>query len=326
MPIHLLPSATSRRRFISNVASLASGVILGAGLRPRGLLQGQESLSDSHEAWALLSDTHIDGDVATNARGINMADHLRQAVGEVLQAHAQRPFAGLMINGDCAYLEGKSDDYSTLGSLIQPVSAQGIPIHLTLGNHDERTRIQTGLANVFEPAGSELKESAQKQRAPLVHKLASKVRGRFCDWYLLDSLDVTNKTPGTLGAEQLEWLEKSLKAAADRPALVMVHHNPQPAGFGKVLGLTDTEALLNLLLEQRQVKALFFGHTHVASTREIEGLHLVNLPACAYHFSEDQPTGWTSARVSSSGCILTLQDTAKAHALHAQEVSLTWRS
>jgi hypothetical protein len=115
MPIHLLPSATSRRRFISNVASLASGVILGAGLRPLGLLQGQESLSDSREAWALLSDTHIDGDVATNARGINMADHLRQAVGEVLQAHAQRPFAGLMINGDCAYLEGKSDDYSTLG-------------------------------------------------------------------------------------------------------------------------------------------------------------------------------------------------------------------
>jgi hypothetical protein len=70
-----------------------------------------------------------------------------------------------------------------------------------------------------------------------VHKLASKVRGRFCDWYLLDSLDVTNKTPGTLGAEQLEWLEKSLKAAADRPALVMVHHNPQPAGLGKVSGL-----------------------------------------------------------------------------------------
>jgi 3',5'-cyclic AMP phosphodiesterase CpdA len=159
-----------------------------------------------------------------------------------------------------------------------------------------------------------------------VNKLASKVRGRFCDWYLLDSLDVTNKTPGTLGAEQLDWLERSLKAAPERPALVMVHHNPQPPGFGRVLGLTDTEPFLALLLEHRQVKALFFGHTHVASTREIEGLHLVNLPACAYRFSADQPTGWTSAIVSSAGCVLTLAETSKAHALHAQQIPLTWRS
>ena len=73
------------------------------------------------------------------------------------------------------------------------------------------------------------------------------------------------------------------------------------------------------------MKALFFGHTHVAAVLELDGMHLVNLPACAYHFNAAQPTGWTSAVVSASGCELTLFDTAKTHSLHAQKIPLMWR-
>lgn len=326
MPVHLIPTTISRRQFVSKFAGLASAAALAAWTQSRSSLYALNAGSASHEAWALLSDTHIDADAATSARGINMAEHLKQAVAEVLEVHAAAPLAGLMVNGDCAYLEGKADDYHTFGTLMLPASEKGIPIHLTLGNHDERTRIKSGVANAFESSGAKSGDAGTKQVAALEEKLASRLRGRFCDWYLLDSLDVTNKTPGTVGPQQLAWLEQSLKAEPQRPALVMVHHNPQPVGMGKVSGLTDTDALLALLLQHRQVKALFFGHTHVASTREIEGLHLVNLPACAYHFSPDQPTGWTRALVSASGCALTLFDTAKAHPLHAQEVRLNWRS
>ncbi len=305
--------------------AVSSAIALAAS-KTGSRVYAQETKDDGYEAWALLSDTHIAADPELKARGVNMAGHLRQAVQEVLQAHESRVYSGLMINGDCAYLEGDAADYTTLGKLIKPISEKGIPMHLTLGNHDERTHIQAGLAAVFNASTMADGRAGAKEIPNLEGKLASKIRGRFCDWYLLDSLDVTNKTPGRLGEKQIAWLDASLQSAPERPALVMVHHNPQPAGMGKVLGLIDTDALLSLLKERRQVKALFFGHTHVAATLEVEGLHLVNLPACAYHFNASQPTGWTSALVDPTGCSLRLFDTGKAHSLHGTEVRLNWRS
>jgi len=323
MPVHLAPQSIPRRRFFASLlaASGAAG-ILG---RFEESLGAQELLADGSEAWALFSDTHIAADAHLDARGINMASHLRQAVSEALEFHAQRPFAGMMINGDCAYLDGKSDDYQTLGTLIGPVYDTGIPIHITLGNHDERARIQEGLGMVFGASNINAENLEGTGRAPIADKLASRLRSSFCDWYLLDSLEITNKTPGSVGPEQLAWLDACLSASPKRNALVMVHHNPQLPGTGKVTGLQDSGALLALLVRHRQVKALFFGHTHVAKTTEVEGLHLVNLPACAYRFSAEQPTGWTSAIVGPRGCSLTLFDTEKNHPLHGCEVRLEWR-
>jgi 3',5'-cyclic AMP phosphodiesterase CpdA len=325
MPIHLDSAPVSRRRFVSSLLA-ASGVAGGLFGRFASLAAAQEAGADASEAWALFSDTHIAADPDFNARGINMAAHLRQALTEALAAHARKPVQGLLINGDCAYLDGQAEDYATLGKLLVPVVEKGIPIHVTLGNHDERGRIQAGLGSVFGPGAKPLGKGAGAVRADLSDKLASCVRGRFCDWYLLDSLDVTNKTPGRVGEAQLAWLSASLKAAPERPALVMVHHNPQPKFMGKVSGLEDTDALLDLLLPLKQVKALFFGHTHVNLTVAVEGLHLVNLPACAYRFGAEQPTGWTSALVDARGCSLTLFDTEMRHALHQKEVRLEWRS
>lgn len=324
MPIHVLPPRVSRRQFLTSILGTASAAGLGLGLGKASVL-GQAP-REEWEAWALLSDTHIAADPMAQSRGINMANHLRQAVGELLDLHQKRPFAGTMINGDCALLDGQSEDYRTLGTLIEPLVAKGIPLHVTLGNHDERERIQTGLEAVFGAAKSGTKQASQIRRADLVDKVASCVRGRFCDWYLLDSLEFTNKTPGRVGEAQLAWLERCLEAARERPAIVMVHHNPHPVMSGKSSGLLDTEGLMKLVLAKRQVKALFFGHTHVAADFQLDGLHLVNLPACAYRFASEQPTGWTSALVGPSGCTLTLFDTDKGHALHNKERRLEWRS
>ena len=317
MPIHVFPRSVSRRRFLTAFLALSG---TRSVFRSMPLKAAQPSGSGA-EAWALLSDTHIAGDPALNARGINMADHLRQAVAEVLENHASQPFAGLLVNGDCAYLDGQAEDYRVLGGLLQPVPGAGIPVHLTLGNHDERNRIQEALL----PGWTEGRAGADR-RARLEDRIASRIPGRFCDWYLLDSLEFTNKTSGRIGEAQLAWLRAALDQAPGRPALVMVHHNPDPGAEGRVSGLRDTGPLLELLTGRRQVKALFFGHTHVASVTEKEGLHLVNLPACAYRFGAGQPTGWTMLTLEPGGCQMRLFDTEKAHPLHGHEVRLAWRS
>ena len=83
MPLHIVPPDFSRRRFISSLLTAASAAGVGLFDDVRRL-NAQESLEDDVEAWALLSDTHIAADPLTNARGINMADHLRQSVAELL--------------------------------------------------------------------------------------------------------------------------------------------------------------------------------------------------------------------------------------------------
>ena len=135
----------------------------------------------------------------------------------------------------------------------------------------------------------------------------------------------TNSTPGVLGAAQMEWLARALDAHADRPALVMVHHNPN-AGTSKG-GLSETESFLELLRARRHVKAWFFGHSHRWSvTEDKSGLHLINLPATSYPFDQEQPTGWVMARLERDGLRLELNANDRKHPAHGEVKFLRWRS
>ena len=303
MPLHLPP--LTRRAFLRR--SLAAG----AGLLTIPALRAAESDTDP-DRWTLLSDTHIAADRALVMRNVNMTEHLEAAVKGV-RALASRP-AGVFVNGDCAVLKGFAEDYATFSSLIAPLREAGLPMHLTLGNHDDRDIFRTSLKAAIPAA------------PPLASKHVSIVEGARANWFLLDSLDLVNKTPGTLGDEQRAWLAKALDTNTTKPALVMVHHNPVSSAAGKVPGLTDTEQLLAILLPRRHVKALFFGHTHTWRFAEQDGLHLVNLPAVAYPFAATEVTGWVDAKLSERGAALTLHAHDTQHAAHGKVTELAWRA
>lgn len=268
---------------------------------PRGVFAA-ENADDSR--WALFSDTHIDANADLIFRDTHLADHLRSCVRQV-EALQEKP-AGVFINGDCARLDGQPGDYSTLLSLLKPLSLAGLPLHLTLGNHDHRANFWT--------------ESKQNEAAhPVQSKHVSVVESRRANWILLDSLDKTNVTPGLLDQEQRDWLGKTLDARANKPALVMVHHNPSAGS------LLDTAALLEILSPRKQVKALIFGHTHTWDIKDKDGIHLINLPAVAYAFGKGQPTGWIDCRLADDGAIFELRAHDAAHPKHGEKKALKWR-
>ncbi len=103
----------------------------------------------------------------------------------------------------------------------------------------------------------------------------------------MDSLFKTNFTPGLLGKDQLQWLAKSLDARADKPALLIAHHNLEG-----LTGLQDAAALLQIAVDHQQVKAYFYGHTHQWKVRREKEIHLVNVPATAWLFDAKEPRGW----------------------------------
>jgi len=145
------------------------------------------------------------------------------------------------------------------------------------------------------------------------------------NWFLLDSLEKVNATPGELGAEQLSWLSQALDARKDRPTLVMVHHDPQWTEAAKRSGLRDTEKLFDVLVPRKQVKALIYGHTHRWRRSQREGIHLINLPPVSYLFDKEAPNGWVEMQLSDRGARLTLHALDTQHRQHGEKVELTWR-
>lgn len=301
MPIHL--PAISRRQFL--VRSLAGGAALA--LSPR-LLAAEKSTDP--DSWALLSDIHLAADRRLVARGINMTDHFTSVSRELL-ALPQRP-AGVFITGDCADISGETGDYRQVASLLQPIRGAQMPVHLALGNHDNRERFWDAL---------------QEEKAaprPLADRQVALVRTPRANWFVLDSLEKTLSAPGWLGREQLDWLAGALDANPDKPALVLIHHNP---GLSGNLGLKDTAALFEILRPRKQVKAYIFGHTHAWKVwPDKSGIHLVNLPPVAYVFQTGEPAGWVHATLEDNGIRLELRCVDPTHKSNGQIVQLQWRA
>ncbi len=300
MPITLPP--LSRRHFLTTAVAGAATCLTRASW-------GADPLCDANR-FALLSDMHIAGDRAKVARGVNMCDNLKSVVDEIMAA--QPAPAGVLVSGDLAFNNGTAEDYAVLVERLQPLRQRGVPVHLALGNHDHRERF-------WQALGEEVRKTSRLQ-----HKHVLMVSAPLANWFVLDSLDQTDKTAGVLGDEQRKWLAEALDQAADKPALVMAHHNPDTRPVPS--GLVDTEPLFEVLLPRRHVKAFFYGHSHVWHVNQRDGLHLVNLPAVAYVFAASQPNGWVDARVAADGLALQLRCLNPQHAQHGQRVDLKWRT
>jgi Icc protein len=297
MPFHLWPSAsrTTRRDFLA-------GVALGGVALTR---TEKASAGDEDGPWfALVSDTHIPANMGQEALGQLPAENLRIVVADIL-ARPRRP-EGVLINGDLALKDGRPGDYAALLALLEPLRKAGVPIHLTLGNHDDRGPFREAIRGVA-PAGSTVEE-----------KYAGAFDVMGSRFLLLDSLDEVDKVPGRLGETQLAWLGRELDAHKGIPTLVFVHHPPHPSPTAKKPdALLDGNALLDLLKPRTWVEALVFGHTHRWSETSEAGLDLVNLPAVAYSFLPGQPLGYCRLDLGGGRPRFALRDVVRKPGLSA---------
>jgi Icc protein len=304
MPLHAAP-VTRRSFLIQGAGTVASLAVLGNAW-------GADERANPN-SFALLSDTHIPQTPEVVARETNMTANLRQVVREVT-ALTSKP-AGVFINGDCAYLKGLPEDYANLAQCVAPLSEAGLPLHVTMGNHDDRGPFYRALRS-------------HKPERPLVEsKHVSVIESPHANWFLLDSLTQVDVVTGEIGIAQREWLARALTNHRDKPALVMVHHNPQfePPAEGKAWGgIKDTAELIDLLASHQHVQALIFGHSHNWSITRRGKIHLINLPPVAYVFSPGKPNGWVLAQVQERGLRLELRTIDPTHKQHGEIVELMW--
>jgi len=303
MPMDL-PSI-SRRRF------LAGGLAAAAGCLWPWKLRAAQRASDPCR-WVLLSDTHICAERERTHRGIRPAVTFGQARRQIL-ALEPAP-AGVIVSGDCAYLEGRPGDYAVLVEEVRPFGEAGVPVYMCLGNHDHRGNFYAAFPRQ-KPAGD----------PPVADKHVRVIQTPVADWFLLDSLKKTNYTPGELGAAQLEWLGAQLRSRPEKPALLVAHHNLNPPDKPNGSGLLDTKAFWELVRSHKRVKAYFFGHTHRWSVEKQDDVWLVNVPALAWLFDQSQPRGWLDVRLREDRATVELRSLDPKHPRHGQRVELNWR-
>lgn len=293
MPV-TLPAIPRRRWLQGGLAAILAPHVLGKD-------------AEDAETWILFSDTHISADTALEARGANMAENLTRCVNQALKSR-QKPY-GVLVNGDCAYLDGQVGDYEAFAARVAPLREAGVAVHCALGNHDDREHFLAAFTSPDEPR-------------PVAGKHVEVIRSARVNWVLLDSLDQVNSTPGVLGATQLGWLDRTLANLPDRPTFVMAHHNPQGelAEGHKATGLTDSPALFEVLRRHAKVRAFLYGHTHHWLHTIDRGLHLLNLPPTAYVFNAAQPYGWVAARAYADRMEFELRALNPAHDQHAEKV------
>ena len=313
MPIHIIP--IKRRRFLDLSAKGAvAAIVVPSALA----IPGKEVPIDPHR-FALLSDTHIMANPTAVARGINMADHLRQVVAEVV-AQNIKP-GGVVVNGDLA-TDGSpptAGAYRYLAQLLIPLSNLGIPIHLTMGNCDRRSLFADTLTAMLP------------RTPPVAGRLVNVLKTERANFFLLDSLYNTERTvtEGDLGRKQIGWLTRALDNHVEKPAIVICHHNVnQPEAKSDTAqkgGLRDGAELVDALLPRKHVKAFIFGHTHEWRHWELDGIHFINLPTTAYIFDPEEPRGWVDVRLEKRGMSLMLESLDKTHPKHKEKLVLRWR-
>ncbi|MGV3662543.1 MAG: metallophosphoesterase family protein [Prosthecobacter sp.] len=302
MPVHL--TTESRRSFM---------VQLGGAVVSTSALQALPAEADrvDPDRIAILNDTHIGAGHTSNAP---VPSHLRETVAWLV-ALERRP-AAVVINGDLALSNGRPGDYEHFARLIAPLREAGIPVHLTLGNHDDR--------DVFH----EVLKAEKQAQPPVVAKQVGVVSLPNANLFLLDSLKGPLVAQGLLGPAQISWLGRMLDAHADKPALVFAHHNPRLGGEERHFpgGLEDSETLWDLLVSRPHVKAYVHGHIHHRDFFQHRGIHIINTPATSFvSRPEESTTGWTMARLTEEGGEFTTFTHLRDHPWNRAVAKLAWR-
>ena len=185
----------------------------------------------------------------------------QHCLDHALARHADADFC--VFTGDIAN-DGQAAEYAAFTRLM---SGFPLPYHALMGNHDARTALSVALASPGPSATGTLTGS----------RIVGDQLAIFLDTHIPGS------DAGHLAEADLAWLDQSL-AAADRPALIFMHHQPGrvfiPSFDG--IGLENAQAFQALLSRHRdRIAHIFFGHCHLPISGSLAGIGITGLPATA---------------------------------------------
>jgi Icc protein len=229
-------------------------------------------MSGAPFAFLHLTDLHVTPEGAPPLYGLDPGARLALAVEDIARRHGPdgaAPAAFAVMTGDLTH-HGEPAAYARLRAIL---GAMPCPVHLLLGNHDDRDAFRAAFP-----------EAPADPQGFVQHSLATPT-GRFL---MLD----TNE-PGThagrLCARRLDWLAARL-AEEDGPVLLCLHHPPYQVGITRMdeIPLLDAAALWEVLAPHRaRIRHLFHGHLHRPLSGSWRGIPTSSLRGTAHQVALD---------------------------------------
>ncbi|KFL31278.1 hypothetical protein JP75_10330 [Devosia riboflavina] len=217
--------------------------------------------------FLVLSDLHVmpEGELSVT---LDTGARFEQAVEAITARYGNADFC--VLAGDLADL-GQPAAYERLKAIIDRIP---IPVHITLGNHDDRD----SFLSVFGP--SHIAETGKVDKA-------FDIKGYRI--ILLDSSE-PGRVDGALTASQIEWLKARLGEAMDRPVIVILHHNANALHIeSDDIRILEPHAFIDALKTHPDIRQVIAGHVHLTSTAVWRGIAFTTLSGGHYQCTVDQP-------------------------------------
>jgi 3',5'-cyclic AMP phosphodiesterase CpdA len=214
---------------------------------------------------AQISDLHL-MPRGRRCYGIVDTNTLAERAIDAVNRLRTRP-AAVIVSGDIID-SAREADYAVAREILGKLE---VPFHLVSGNHDN----SAGMIRSF----------AELQAAP------SAIEDRVCYGTDIDAIRLVvldSSIPGVghgeISPEQLDFLGRELTLSADRPVVISVHHPPIRTGNTAMdgFGLTNSEALAEIVARHANVLAILSGHVHRSILGVLAGAAVAIAPATGH--------------------------------------------
>jgi Icc protein len=209
---------------------------------------------------AQISDLHIKPPGSLAYGRVDTAAALERCVAALNEFLPKPDF--VVISGNLADTP-TAEEYEYLKRLLEPLKLPfaGIP-----GNHDSRELMRAAFPLLPYVSAS----------GPLDQRV--EIGG--LDLLLLDS-SVHRKPHGLLETASLQWLDATLAASPDKPALLFLHHPPFKTGIWHMdrQNLLNADALAAIVRRHPRLQRIATGHVHRATLTTFAGVATTICPA-----------------------------------------------
>lgn len=194
---------------------------------------------------AQLTDLHI---CATGRPAARVVETNMLAERAFRTLSALRPAPDLLvISGDIAE-NGLDEEYGNFARLLQRYVR--MPVYVIPGNHDRRSEFRKALGHL--PGVSNHPDFIQYAVDDFPVRLV-----------MLDTV-VPGHAHGAMDGGRLDFLDRTLAAAPERPTMIVLHHPPFRCGSASmdIIDLAESYAFAATVAKHRQVERIVCGHHH----------------------------------------------------------------
>ncbi len=200
--------------------------------------------------------------------GIDAHAKTQACLEDIAHWHSDAEFC--IISGDLT----DRAELSAYAWLDDALKVLEMPVHLMIGNHDDRAAFQQAFPSVPRDANGFSQTSIDTPE------------GRFI---LLDTFK-GGTSAGQLCEQRQHWLADRLDEAGPAPVWLFMHHPPCDVGIPYMdrIKLDEHEDFADILAGRDNIRHIFFGHVHRAVYVNWRGIPCTALPSLCHQIPLDR--------------------------------------